>query len=665
MEKLKAWLAGLADVGEADTPTGRSLLEERHRALKRQIPLLYAIALANFIGLHFATTGFTTFWSPSTLLALMVVGRLIYWIRSSKRTLLPEVILRELKRIFLFALGFCLSFSIWGLYLATAAGVEAEEKAYVVLFSSLASIGCAYALSSFPSAARIPLIFPGMIVAAMLLTEPDPALVAVGISLSIILLISLRLLDIHNENFTKLVESRAGIAAERERARRAEKTAKAEKAKARIVADTDPLTRLANRRAFLRKLTREAGSLKRSGRSLALAMVDLDGFKPINDTFGHATGDAVLMEVGTRLATAGGPGTLVARTGGDEFALLFRDCEDREAAAQAGRRISDLLCEPFTVAGREFRISGSCGLTLLSPGDCSVSRALIRGDTALYRAKQNGRAGVAVFSPDMEELQQRRTRIEDALRRPGTRDSISLHFQPIFEIASGRLRCFEALARWQDAEMGEVSPAEFIPVAEQIGVIATLSESLLVSAAREAGNWPDSIRLSFNLSAVQICTIGSADRILAILNENRMSPDRLQIEVTETALLVDFGVARDNLQALRKAGARIVLDDFGSGHASISYLREMQFDGIKLDGSLIAPVADTMRGRRLLKGVLDLCASLGLPCVAEHIETEPQLALLRELGCRDGQGYLLSPPLEAEAARAMAASSIGEIRRIA
>jgi EAL domain-containing protein (putative c-di-GMP-specific phosphodiesterase class I) len=169
------------------------------------------------------------------------------------------------------------------------------------------------------------------------------------------------------------------------------------------------------------------------------------------------------------------------------------------------------------------------------------------------------------------------------------------------------------------------------------------------------------VRLSFNVSAVQLCTAGSAGRLLAVLDRGGLHPGRLQVEVTETALLADFAIARENLQALRGAGARIVLDDFGAGHASISYLREMQFDGVKLDGALIATVAESLRSRRLLKGVLDLCAALGLPSVAEHIETEDQLRLLRELGCREGQGYLLSPPLHAEAAAALAAPKLAMI----
>jgi predicted signal transduction protein with EAL and GGDEF domain len=299
---------------------------------------------------------------------------------------------------------------------------------------------------------------------------------------------------------------------------------------------------------------------------------------------------------------------------------------------------------------------------MLAADDCSVTQALIRGDTALYRAKQNGRAGVAVFSPEMEEMRLRRTRIEQALRLADTRGRIDLRFQPIRDLATGQLRAFEALARWSDEELGEVSPGEFIPIAEQIGVIADLSDGLLARAAGEAGSWPDTVRLSFNLSAVQLCTLGSAESILAILAASGMSPERLQVEVTETALLADFSVARDNLHTLRMAGARILLDDFGAGHASISYLREMQFDGIKLDGALVAWVSDGLRNRRLLKGVLELCASLGLPCVAEHIETEDQLALLRELGCRDGQGFLLSPPLDPDAAASLATTKIIPLR---
>ena len=419
-----------------------------------------------------------------------------------------------------------------------------------------------------------------------------------------------------------------------------------------------PLTGLANRRAFLRTLGRRTRALQRGkAEPFALAMVDLDGFKPINDTFGHATGDAVLEEVGVRLAAASGT-ALIARTGGDEFALLLPDASEAEGAAVTASAICAALQRPFVVDRREFRISGCCGVALLARGDCDVTQALIRADTALYSAKQKGRAGIAVFSAEMDEINRRRVRIEKALRDRDQRDSIGLLFQPIRDLATGELRAFEALARWEHPELGTVSPAEFIPIAEHISVIERLSDQLLAKAAEEARSWAAPIRLSFNLSAVQLCSAGASEEILAILERIGFTPRRLQVEVTETALLADFAVARDNLKILRAAGTRILLDDFGAGHASISYLREMQFDGIKLDGTLIASIADSLRARRLLKGVLDLCAAMALPCVAEHIECEEQRDLLRELGCRDGQGYLLAAPLSAAEAAELASPAL-------
>ncbi|HEX9955561.1 MAG TPA: EAL domain-containing protein [Allosphingosinicella sp.] len=645
------------DVGEAETPAGRALLEERYRVLLRQIPFLYAVALANFLGLYLATGGeLETFWSPVTLLIGVVVVRLVHWLRARNRVLPPARMLRELQKTWWFALLVSLGFSAYAQ--ALTRGAHPEYDGQVITFGTLAAIGCAYGLSSFPSAARLPVLVLGMPLAIRLIALGDVAHVGMGISMAAVLLLILHLLHLHNHSFRQLVESRSAIAAERERARRAERQAKAEKAKAKLIADTDPLTGLANRRAFLRALGRRAGALQRGGASFALAVVDLDGFKPINDTFGHATGDAVLKEVGVRLTAAGGEGALIARTGGDEFALLLPYAADAEAGAEAGRAACAVLAEGFSVAGREFRISGCCGISLVTAADCNATEALIRADTALYRAKENGRSGVAVYSAEMDETHRRRNQIEQALRLPETQAQIGLVYQPIQDLTTGELRAFEALARWHHPELGSISPSEFIPAAEQINVIKELSDTLLAQAAVEAGRWAETVRLSFNLSAVQLCTEGSAQRILAILRSTGMSPHRLQVEVTETALLVDFTVARENLQALRSAGARIVLDDFGAGHASISYLREMQFDGIKLDGSLTVDATVSLRSRRLLKGVVDLCSSLGLPCVAEHIETEEQRTLLREFGCRDGQGFLLARPLEADAAAEIAAPKV-------
>jgi diguanylate cyclase (GGDEF)-like protein len=655
------WVAGsfdrLVDVGEAETPAGRALVEERYRALLRQIPLLYIVALANFLGLHLATGGnFETLWSPANFLVMLVIVRLCHWLRARTRALPPERIVRELRKTWCYALVVSVGFALWALSLID--GGNPDYDGHVTLFGVLAAVGCAYGLSSFPAAARLPLLLLGLPIAIRLVFSASAAHVGMGISICLILFVILHLLGIHNRSFRELVESRSEIAAERERARRAERQAKAEKAKVKLVADTDPLTGLANRRSFLRALSRRAGAVQRGAGAFSLAVVDLDGFKPINDTFGHATGDAVLEQVGGRLSAAAGDAAIIARTGGDEFALLLPHARTAGAARSAGAAICSALQEPFLVDGREFRVSGCCGLTLVEAGQSNAGEALIRADTALYRAKQSGRAGAALYSAEMDEIHRRRTQIEQALREPRSQESIGLVYQPIRDLRTGELRAFEALARWDHPVLGAVSPGEFIPAAEQINVIRELSDNLLGKAAEEAVRWADTVRLSFNLSAVQLCTTGSARKILGILRRAGMDPARLQVEVTETALLVDFSVARDNLQDLRTAGARIVLDDFGAGHASISYLREMQFDGIKLDGTLIATATESMRSRRLLKGVLDLCSSLGLPCVAEHIESEEQADLLRQLGCRDGQGFLLARPLPAAEAAELAAPRV-------
>jgi predicted signal transduction protein with EAL and GGDEF domain len=263
-----------------------------------------------------------------------------------------------------------------------------------------------------------------------------------------------------------------------------------------------------------------------------------------------------------------------------------------------------------------------------------------------------------LFTPAIEQANQRRIAVERALREPDVTEQINLAFQPIFDLSTGALRAFEALARWQHPTLGAIGPSEFIPITEQINVIEAISDSLLARGAAEAAHWPDSVRLSFNLSAVQLCSARSAARVLDIVTLHGLDPTRLQIEVTETAMLIDFATARLNLERLRAAGVRIVLDDFGAGFASISYLREMMFDAIKVDGSLIKGAPASPAAARLLRGVFELCAAMNVPCVAEHIETAEQLALVRTLNCRDGQGFALAPPMVAAEARAMAAARV-------
>jgi len=635
--------------GEAESAFGRELLKVRYRALQRQIPLVYSIALASVLGFHFAVgPSAELLLNPINLLVLVVLGRLAYWLRTRHRELPPERIQREL-RITLLLAGL---FSAAGGYWAIAQLVtRTEQPDLLVLFASLAAIGCAYGLSSFPTAARLPLLLYALPFSIVLAASPNHARIGIGVTLVLITLMTLRLVNLQNRSLVELVRSRSVVDNERERARQAEAVALAEKARVRRIADSDPLTGLANRRAFLATLEARLHDL--SGPRFALALIDLDGFKPINDTFGHAAGDAVLIQVAERLKKAGGDGALTARIGGDEFALLF-DCGDEKCALTVGAELCGRLGRPYPVASREFRISACCGVVFLEAGKLDVTDALHCGDAALYSGKQKGRGCVALFTPELQRANERRSAIERALRARSVSQQIRLVYQPIFDLQTGAVLAFEALARWQHPELGTIAPSEFIPITEQINVIEEISDALLARAAREARGWPDSVHLSFNLSAVQLCSGISSRRVLEILRNEGLDPERLHVEVTETSLLADFATARANLDALRNAGARIVLDDFGAGYASISYLREMRFDAIKLDGALVTGATSSPPALRLLKGVLELCASMNMPCVAEHIEAPEQIELLTRLGCGGGQGYALSQPLEPQEARKLA-----------
>jgi diguanylate cyclase (GGDEF)-like protein len=654
-KRVRLWVSRLFDTGEARTAFGRALLDERYRALQRQIPLLYAIALANFLGLYVAGGAEpTSLVHPATLLIGFVVVRLVYWLRTRGRALPPAEILIELRRTLILAglLSIAFGYSAISIYGQS----DPREQELVILFASLAAVGCAYGLTSFPAAARLPLLLFALPLAVRLAASGVPAHAGVGISLALITLMILRLVDLHNEGFVQLVRSRSEVETERERAQRAEQAALAEKARVRLVADTDPLTGLANRRAFLAELEHRLAA-PAAVPAFALALLDLDGFKPVNDTFGHAAGDALLIEVAARLRREAGAGALAARIGGDEFGLIL-PCPSEAAAMRTGARVCTALEQPYLVDGREFRISACCGLNVIAPGGCDVTTALSQGDAALYSGKQSGRGCVALFTPAIAEANRRRIAIERALREPGVTEEIGLAFQPIFDLSTGALRSFEALARWHHPTLGPITPAEFIPITEQINVIEQISDSLLARACAEAACWPAAVQLSFNLSAIQLCSANSAARLLAIAAAAGIEARRLQFEVTETAMLVDFGSARLNLERLRAAGARIALDDFGAGFASISYLREIIFDAIKLDGALVTGATESDAGERLLRGVLGLCASLHVPCVAEHIEHPEQIAMLRALKCRDGQGYALAPPLLAEEARNLAAAKL-------
>lgn len=650
MGRLARRLDSMAGIVSA-TDYDRAILTERFEALRRQLPWLYAIMSVNVVGIQLAAGADNVpSITAATAMLLAIVLRVVHWLRFRSEGLTHGSIRNELRRAFLVAALFCLANLVWSASLYSQLGQN--ERVEIAMLSGLAAIGASCGLSSFPAAARIPLFLLGIPFGVALCLGPAATQAGIGAGLLVLTLINLRMLNVGDATFTRLIASRFTVESEKKNALEAKMQAVEEKRRVTSLANTDPLTGVANRRGFLSALE-ELDPAERQ--HLALILFDLDGFKPINDTFGHSSGDTILVQVSQRLRTLAGTSLPVARLGGDEFAMVMECAGPGHAVAIAERAIA-VLSRPFSIQGRDTRISASAGISYQGGED--VVEAIRRADIALFDAKRRGRGRASLFSADMEQDVQRRTSIEQALREPGLGDDIVLLFQPIYRLDTMELTSFEALARWRHPELGWISPSEFIPITEQISVLHEFSYDLLKRATAAALEWPDSVQLSFNLSAVQLCSAGTAAKVLETIAEENLDPRRLQIEVTETALLADFELARCNLSKLRRHGIRIVLDDFGEGYSSIRYLREMNFDAVKLDGSLVSTITRPGSGLPLLQGVLALCRAMGQQCVAEHIETEQQVMLLRQLGCRYGQGFHLSPPVNRSDAAALARSSL-------
>jgi diguanylate cyclase (GGDEF)-like protein len=660
-------LRGIANSLDAHLGIGGSsehdsaLLRERFADLKAQLPWLHGMLLASLVGIVLALGSHPEVSrAPAAVLFGIIVVRAALLFGTRPSALPIEAIRHEIRKTFLTANLFFAVMLCWQLNLYFS--MAGEDSADIAIFAGLAAVGASTGLSSFPAAARTPLLLCAMPFAGLLAIGPKPAHIAIGLTLMVVVLVRLRLIKVQDVTFERLVRSRFTVEAEKKRAVKAEQVALAEQARVETIANTDSLTGLINRRGLVAKLD-ALPSIER--KKLALILLDLDGFKPINDTFGHLAGDTILVEVSRRLTSLSAVKLLVARQGGDEFAILSECDGPAEAVALAQQAIAT-LGSPYKVQGQHMRISACAGVS--HQQDDQVGDAMRRADIALYDAKRRGRGSASLFSADMEREVQRRTTIEQALRDPELATDIRLLFQPIFELGPMRLRSFEALARWRHPELGWISPAEFIPITEQVSILHEISDALLMRAATAARQWPSSVRLCFNLSPVQLCSSTTAANILALIARERLDPGRLEIEVTETALLADFDAARANLSTLREKGVRVVLDDFGAGYSSISYLREMKFDIIKIDGSLISSMNDVETGLPLLRGVLELCRATGHDCVAEHIETAQQLHVLRQLGCRYGQGFGLCEPVTEGVAAAMASSRAllaGQLTKIA
>lgn len=411
----------------------------------------------------------------------------------------------------------------------------------------------------------------------------------------------------------------------------------------------DPLTELGNARHLKQTVCTLAAERASDPAPFTIGLANLDGFKPINDLFGPEAGDQILRQVAHRLKACVPEGATVTRTADDEFAIVLPLVFERRSAEKRGQMLKEVLSSPFALGDRYVRLSASFGFAVYPFAGDTFDDLLKSADTALYRSKRRGRGQITVYSQEIAQEMKHATQLEQALRNAIIAGGIDVHFQPIVDLRSDRPVGFEALARWCDADLGYVSPAVFVPFAEERGFIDALSEMLLRKAARAALSWPEDLFLSFNLSSVQLMDPATSARLLAIIAQVGLDPRRLELEITETAAMADAGTAQRIVTELRAAGVRVSLDDFGTGQSSLGRLRDFSLDKVKIDRTFVSGISTDRTSEHIVKAIVSMCEGLELAVVAEGIEHSSEALKLKALGCGLGQGYFYGKPADADA----------------
>jgi diguanylate cyclase (GGDEF)-like protein/PAS domain S-box-containing protein len=409
----------------------------------------------------------------------------------------------------------------------------------------------------------------------------------------------------------------------------------------------DPLTELPNRALFLDRLALAQARLRRRPASLAVLFADVDRFKLVNDSLGHDAGDRLLVVLARRLREVLRPGDTLARFGGDEFAVLCEDVGPEDVAGIAGR-IMDALIEPFAVGADEVFVSMSVGVALSEDADARPQALLRDADAAMYLAKDRGRARVEVFDEAMRDESTERLVMENALRRALERGELRALYQPIIRLSDGAMIAAEALVRWEHPERGLLEASQFVPLAEETGIIVSIGSWMLEEACASAATWVGNgttPAVSVNLSARELGRADVVERVAAALEHSALDPDRLWLEITESTLMDDADTAVAALERLRALGVHLSVDDFGTGYSSLAYLRRFPVDSLKVDRSFVAGLTDDPEDSAIVEAVVSMAHSLRLSVVAEGVETDAQLARLRDLGCELAQGFYFAAPV--------------------
>jgi diguanylate cyclase (GGDEF)-like protein len=450
--------------------------------------------------------------------------------------------------------------------------------------------------------------------------------------------------EIDTRRLVTAVESALGI-------QRTLEQLSAARERARGLATRDQLTGLANRLCFQDRIVQAVAAARRSQHGVAVMFLDLDGFKMINDTLGHAVGDGFLRAIAQRLSSCLRESDTAARLGGDEFALLLTHLSNEFDAAEVARKVLGSVSIPMALRSRSLVTTASVGISTY-PKDGTDPEDLIRkADTAMYQAKQRGRNRYEFFTEEMNSAIRRRAALESRLRKALDHEQFRVLYQPQFDLRRGRVVGVEALVRWQHPDLGLLSPAEFLPAAEEAGLIVPLGEWVLRTACREVASWQQDysgLRLSVNVASQQFQERSFADVVHDALTKSGLLPDLLELEITEGSLVRSVGVMAQTLRELKQVGVALSIDDFGTGYSALSYLKNLPIDSIKIDQSFVRNLTTDPADATLTETIIRMAQGLNLMTIAEGVETSGQLLLLGSFGCQRMQGYLFGRPMPAK-----------------
>jgi diguanylate cyclase (GGDEF)-like protein len=638
---LKAHLAAAARLFRV--PTDPDLTRAQFDAFSRQIPLLYFILITNTIAVAYTYVPLApaslSMIVPAVLTAVTGL-RTLWWLRQRHVVRSDADILRNLRLTNWIAAPIAAGFTAWSFALYPYG--DPFAKSQVAFYMAVTVIGCIFCLMHLRSAALIVTLVVNVPYVLFYFVTGEPTLKAMAVNNLLVSGAMVTVLFIYYRDFADLVANRKSLLMQ-------QAATQALSDENFRLANLDSLTELPNRRRFFAELSSAFADAERRHVHVAVGIIDLDGFKPINDNYGHSVGDRVLIEAGRRIrevCEGFGPQRVeFARLGGDEFGLVVCGDPANVDLARLGERIGEQVKLPYQLDTAHTGLSCSIGFALY-PDSATTSEALYEcADYSLYHAKRHQRGRTVIFSSELEAEIRSRGVIENLLRTSDFGAEMELVFQPIVDAMSEHTAGFETLARWHSPRLGRVSPADFIPAAERIGLIRPLTQVLLARALATAKTWPDHIRLSFNLSAHDVCAAEGILPLISIIEKSGLPPHRIDFEITETAVTFDFVRAQQSIATLKAMGCGISLDDFGTGYSSLSHVHRLPLDKIKVDRSFVADVNENPVSLKIIKSLTGLCDDMEIACVVEGVETRDQLDTLRRLGCDLIQGYYFAKPM--------------------